>query len=491
MITLFDSIKKQKLHFEPISPKQVRIYVCGPTVYDDAHLGHARSSIAFDLWRRLFLFLDFEVIFAKNFTDIDDKIIKKSLQNGISVAEVSERYIELYLNDMHTLGILRPDLEPKATSNLPQMHEMIEHLLQKGYAYMGENNDVYLSITKDKAYGSLSQRTTHEQNQSRITNANDKQEESDFALWKGYKGENDIAYDSPFGKGRPGWHIECSAMIEKHLAYKEQDFAIDIHAGGADLLFPHHENEASQTRCATGRELAKYWLHNGFVNINGEKMSKSLGNSFFIKDALKIYDGEILRNYLLGVHYRLALNFNEEDLLQSKKRLDKIYRLKKRIIDSIPNKQSPNPSELPQQLESLSNLKTHAKNAQDSFIQPLLEALSDDYNISKALSIIEEMLSLSNEYLDKNPKDKAYKLAISSNLACIEYLLGLGGKDPVAYFQLGLSVEEKQNIESKLKLRTEAKAQKNYALADSIRNELHNQGIEIMDTPQGSTWEKV
>ena len=491
MITLFDSIKKQKLHFEPISPKQVRIYVCGPTVYDDAHLGHARSSIAFDLWRRLFLFLDFEVIFAKNFTDIDDKIIKKSLQNGISVAEVSERYIELYLNDMHTLGILRPDLEPKATSNLPQMHEMIEHLLQKGYAYMGENNDVYLSITKDKAYGSLSQRTTHEQNQSRITNANDKQEESDFALWKGYKGENDIAYDSPFGKGRPGWHIECSAMIEKHLAYKEQDFAIDIHAGGADLLFPHHENEASQTRCATGRELAKYWLHNGFVNINGEKMSKSLGNSFFIKDALKVYDGEILRNYLLGVHYRLALNFNEEDLLQSKKRLDKIYRLKKRIIDSIPNKQSPNPSELPQQLESLSNLKAHAKNAQDSFIQPLLEALSDDYNISKALSIIEEMLSLSNEYLDKNPKDKAYKLAISSNLACIEYLLGLGGKDPVAYFQLGLSVEEKQNIESKLKLRTEAKAQKNYALADSIRNELHNQGIEIMDTPQGSTWEKV
>ena len=491
MITLFDSIKKQKLHFEPILPKQVRIYVCGPTVYDDAHLGHARSSIAFDLWRRLFLFLDFEVIFAKNFTDIDDKIIKKSLQNGISVAEVSERYIELYLNDMHTLGILRPDLEPKATSNLPQMHEMIEHLLQKGYAYMGENNDVYLSITKDKAYGSLSQRTTHEQNQSRITNTNDKQEESDFALWKGYKGENDIAYDSPFGKGRPGWHIECSAMIEKHLAYKEQDFAIDIHAGGADLLFPHHENEASQTRCATGRELAKYWLHNGFVNINGEKMSKSLGNSFFIKDALKIYDGEILRNYLLGVHYRLALNFNEEDLLQSKKRLDKIYRLKKRILDSIPHKQSPNPSELPQQLESLNNLKAHAKNAQDSFIQPLLEALSDDYNISKALSIIEEMLSLSNEYLDKNPKDKAYKLAISGNLACIEYLLGLGGKDPIAYFQLGLTEQEKQDIESKLKLRTEAKAQKNYALADSIRNELHNQGIEIMDTPQGSTWEKV
>lgn len=491
MITLFDSIKKQKLPFEPISPKQVRIYVCGPTVYDDAHLGHARSSIAFDLWRRLFLFLDFEVIFAKNFTDIDDKIIKKSLQNGISVEEVSEQYIELYLNDMHTLGVLRPNLEPKATQNLAQMHEMIEHLLQKGYAYMGENNDVYLSITKDKAYGSLSQRTTHEQNQSRIANADDKQEESDFALWKGYKGENDIAYDSPFGKGRPGWHIECSAMIEKHLAYKGQEFAIDIHAGGADLLFPHHENEASQTRCATGRELAKYWLHNGFVNINGEKMSKSLGNSFFIKDALKVYDGEFLRNYLLGVHYRSALNFNEEDLLQSKKRLDKIYRLKKRVIDSMPQTKALDSNDLTAQLESLHILKAHAKNAQDSFIQPLLEALSDDYNISKALSIIEEMLSSSNEYLDKNPKDKAYKLVISGNLACIEYLLGLGGKNPIAYFQLGLTQQEKQNIESKLKLRTEAKAQKNYALADSIRDELKNQGIEIMDTPQGTTWEKV
>lgn len=496
MITLFDSNKKQKLCFEPISPKQVRIYVCGPTVYDDAHLGHARSSIAFDLWRRLFLFLDFKVIFAKNFTDIDDKIIKKSLQNNISVKEITETYIKLYLNDMHTLGVLRPDLEPKATSNLPVMHEMIETLLQKGYAYMGENNDVYLSIAKDSSYGSLSQRTAHEQNQSRIANANDKQEESDFALWKGYKGENDIAYDSPFGKGRPGWHIECSAMIEKHLAYEKQKFAIDIHAGGADLLFPHHENEASQTRCATGRELAKYWLHNGFVNINGEKMSKSLNNSFFIKDALKVYDGEILRNYLLGVHYRLALNFNEEDLLQSKKRLDKIYRLKKRIMgerttDSMPQTKTLVSSDLAEQLESLEILKTHTKNAQDSFIKPLLEALSDDYNISKALSIIEEMLSLSNDYLDKNPKDKAYKLAISGNLACIEYLLGLGGKDPITYFQLGLSEKEKQEIDSKLKARTEAKAQKNYALADSIRDELKAQGIEIMDTAQGSTWEKI
>ncbi len=488
MITLFDSAKKQKIPFAPIRDNQIRLYVCGPTVYDDAHLGHARSSIVFDLWRRLFLFLGFEVVFVKNFTDIDDKIIKKSLQNNASVQEIGSHYIHSYLKDMDSLGVLRADIEPKATDNLPQMCEMIQTLLHKGYAYEGENSDIYLRIHKDKNYGALSQRLEQSHTQSRIQNAQDKLEHNDFALWKGYKGENDIAYDSPFGKGRPGWHIECSAMIEKHLAYQNEEYGIDIHAGGSDLLFPHHENEASQTRCATGREIAKYWLHNGFVNINGEKMSKSLGNSFFIKDALKVYDGEILRNYLLGVHYRLALNFNEEDLLQSKKRLDKLYRLKKRVIES--HIQSPQITR--EEIKQFThNIKETAKEAHKTFLSSLVEALSDDYNISKALSIIEDMLSTSNEYLDKNPKDKAYKQAIKANLACIEFLLGLGGKSTQSYFQLGLDEKTKQEIESKIAKRQEAKAQKNYALADKLRNELKLQGIEIMDTPQGSTWEKI
>ncbi|RDU59368.1 cysteine--tRNA ligase [Helicobacter marmotae] len=487
MITLFDSAKKQKLPFVPLVENKVRLYVCGPTVYDDAHLGHARSSIAFDLWRRLFLFLDFEVLFVKNFTDIDDKIIKKSLQSGINVKELSEKYINLYLQDMDALLVLRADIEPKATDNLPQICQMIESLLQKGYAYKGENSDIYLSIHKDTRYGALSHRSEDTQNQSRIQNAQDKLESNDFALWKGYKGAQDIAYESTFGKGRPGWHIECSAMIEEHLAYKDKPYAIDIHAGGADLLFPHHENEASQTRCATGRELAKYWLHNGFVNINGEKMSKSLGNSFFIKDALQSYDGEILRNYLLGVHYRLALNFNEEDLLQSKKRLDKIYRLKKRILPSndMPDSTAHN------DLTYLNMLKNIAKNAQQDFKNELLLALSDDYNISKALSIIEDMLARSNEILDKNPKDKAQKQTIRANLACVEYLLGLGGKEAQSYFQLGLSQEKKQYIQAQILKRIEAKKAKDYALADSIRDSLKQEGIEIMDTPSGTTWEKI
>lgn len=477
MITLFDSAKKQKIPFEPIKENEVRIYVCGPTVYDEAHLGHARSSIAFDLWRRLFVFLDYKVTFVKNFTDIDDKIIKKSLEQRIPLEELTTHYIDLYLNDMDALGVWRADIEPKATENLKPMQEMIQTLLTQGYAYKGKNGDVYLSIHKDPLYGSISHRMDDSNTQSRIAELDDKLDHNDFALWKGYKGENDIAYTSEFGQGRPGWHIECSAMIEEHLAYKTGEFAIDIHAGGADLIFPHHENEASQTRCATHREIAKYWLHNGFVNINGEKMSKSLGNSFFIKDALKIYDGEILRNYLLGVHYRLILNFNEEDLLQSKKRLDKIYRLKKRL----------NLSE-----QDTQEILLQARQKADShFLQALIESLSDDLNISKALSIIEEMLSISNEHLDKNPKDKAYKQMIAANLACIDKLLGLGGKNAQVYFQLGISEEQKQHINDIIAQRTLAKTQKNYVLADSLRQKLKDQGIEIMDTPQGTIWEKA
>lgn len=484
MINLFCSLKKQKIPFEPIKNKEVRIYLCGPTVYDNAHLGHARSSIAFDLWRRLFLFLGYKVIFVKNFTDIDDKIIKKTLAQNTTLHTLTTHYINLYLKDMDALGVMRADIEPKATESITEISQMIDSLLQKGYAYKGSNNDVYLSTEKDKAYGSIAKRTADSLAYSRIESAKDKLQSHDFALWKGTKEQEEIAYESPFGRGRPGWHIECSAMIEKYLAYKDEDFAIDIHAGGADLLFPHHENEASQTRCVTGREIAKYWLHNGFVNINGKKMSKSLGNSFFIKDALKNYDGEILRNYLLGIHYRLDFNFSEEDLLQSKKRLDKLYRLKKRLNFSGDSDNS-------SQLGNLENLKIAKTQAQQDFIDSILQALSDDYNISKALSVLEDMLSQSNEYLDKNPKDQNYKRSIKANLVCVEFLLGLGGKNAQSYFQLGINPDQVAYIESQLAKRTEAKAQKNYTLADHLRNELKAQGIEIMDTPNGSTWEKI
>lgn len=489
-ILLYDSQSRQKREFISIMPNEVRIYVCGPTVYDDAHLGHARSAIAFDLWRRVFIANGYKVIYAKNFTDIDDKIINKMRQTNQTLEELTNHYIEAYLNDMDKLGVLRADIEPRATQNLESIKAMIQDLVSKGYAYLGQNGDVYLQVQKDSKYGELSHHNI-ENTQSRIQNADDKLESRDFALWKGYKGQGDVSFESSFGAGRPGWHIECSAMIESHLAYKDKDFAIDIHAGGSDLLFPHHENEASQTRCATNRELAKYWSHNGFVNINGEKMSKSLGNSFFIKDALKVYDGEILRNYLLGVHYRGVLDFNEEDLLASKKRLDKLYRLKKRLkVSQSTQEIIATPLDSKTHLES-SAFQRIAKNADSAFIANFLQSLSDDLNISKALSVLEEMLNSANEHLDTSPKDSVFMELVAHNLAFVALILGIGGKSASEYFQLGVSKEDKQTIESLIAQRLQAKQEKNYAKADCLREELKAMGIEIMDTHQGTVWEKV
>lgn len=502
-IYFYDSRQKSKLPFTPIKKGKARIYVCGPTVYDDAHLGHARSSIAFDLLRRVLLLNGYEVLFVKNITDIDDKIIKKAHTQGISIQSLADTYTKSYEKDMLALKVLPADISPKASENIPQISSLIKTLLDSSVAYTLENGDIYLSVQKDTKYGSISTRGSDEdENLARIKNDTHKKDERDFALWKSYKGADDEGYESPLGLGRPGWHIECSAMIESSLAYslhESADFAIDIHGGGADLLFPHHENEASQTRCATGREIAKYWVHNGFVNINGEKMSKSLGNSFFIKDALNAYSGEVLRNYLLSVHYRAVLHFSEEDLLASKKRLDKLYRLKKRV-NSVSNIES-------------KEVKSSVKNAQDlmdfatkitsktilesmgdqhnDFAKNILEAMSDDLNISKALSVLEEMLNNANASLDKNPKDKNLKEQILANIDFVEYLLGIGGGDEVEYFQQGVDEAQKAQIESKIAKRAQAKKDKDFALADALRDELAGEGIIVLDTPQGSVWEKI
>ncbi|NLU34578.1 MAG: cysteine--tRNA ligase [Wolinella succinogenes] len=466
MIKIFDSVKREKVEFIPLKKGEVSLYVCGPTVYDDSHLGHARSAIAFDLLRRLMEFEGYRVRFVKNFTDIDDKIIKKSLESGEEIGAITERYITSYLEDMQKLGIKRPDIEPRATESLDLMWEMIQSLLQKGIAYQTSRGDIYLDVKQDPSYGKLSGRGEDLEQVSRIESSEEKRDPRDFALWKSYKGQSDVGYESPFGRGRPGWHIECSAMIEKHLA-KEGDYAIDIHAGGSDLLFPHHENEACQTRCATGRELAKYWMHNGFVTINGEKMSKSLGNSFFVKDALRVYDGEVLRFYLLSTHYRMGLNFSEEDLLASKKRLDRLYRLKKRVGEGEVGAPS------------------------EKFLERLLEGLRDDMNISRALSAMDEMLTLSNEELDSSPKERALQATIRGNLGVLERLLGIGAKSPILYFQMGVSPEEKEKIEELIKERAEAKKAKDFVRADEIRKSLSDRGIALLDTPSGTIWERA
>ena len=462
---IYDSHLRKKVEFKPIKEGEVRIYVCGPTVYDDAHLGHARSSISFDLLRRTLEALGYKVTFVKNFTDIDDKIINKMKQTGKSLKEITEHYINSYLKDMEALNVKRADIEPKATESLDAIFDIIQKLIEKGYAYKLPNGDIYFDKSKDEEYCQLSHKCQEDEAVHRV-DTEGKKNPADFALWKACKGEGDVCFDSPFGKGRPGWHIECSAMIKKHLAY-DGEYEIDIHGGGADLFFPHHENEEAQSHCAYGGHLAKYWMHNGFVQINGEKMSKSLGNSFFVKDALKHYSGEVLRFYLMSTHYRAPLNFSEEDLIASKKRLDKLYRLKKRVYGVTKKQQD------------------------KEFEQKLLEAMKDDLNISKALAVVDEFVKEANEALDKNPKDKVLKQKIVCNIEFIDKLLGIGGKDAYKYFQEGIDEDTKKKIEELIQKRSEAKKEKNFELADKIRDELKEMGITIQDTPNGTVWERV
>jgi len=466
-VHIFDSVQKTKRKFTPLKEGKVSLYVCGPTVYDDAHLGHAKSALVFDLLTRVLEANGYEVTYARNITDIDDKIIKKAIEQKKDIKAITDFYTEAFHTEMQAIGVKRPTIEPKATQTLEAMVDLIQKLIDKGHAYTTPEGDVYFDTTSDSEYLSLSHRNQNEEDkQERITSSTYKKNHADFALWKSVK-DNTVTFESPFGKGRPGWHLECSAMIEKHLAYSDTPYAIDIHGGGADLLFPHHENEAAQTRCGTKHELSNYWMHNGFVNIDGEKMSKSLDNSFFLKDALKEYDGEVLRFYLLSTHYRSNFNFNTQDLEASKKRLDRLYRLKKRLFGLSPC------------------------NDDTAFKKELLNALNDDLNISSALALIDEMISSANETLDTPGKHKQLKRETMANLAYIEEILGFGIKNLFEYFQFGIDEATKEKINSLIKQRNAAKQAKDFTLSDKIRDEILAYNVNLMDTPQGTFWEKV
>lgn len=464
---IYDSVQKEKREFTPLEEGKVSLYVCGPTVYDDAHLGHAKSALVFDLLTRVLNANGLDVTYARNITDIDDKIIKKAAEQGKDIKEITDFYTEAFHKEMAAIGVKRPDLEPKATESLNAMFEMIAKLIEAGHAYETSEGDVYFDTASDSEYLTLSKRVQDDEDrQERVASSSLKKNPADFALWKSVK-DDSITYDSPFGKGRPGWHLECSAMIEKHLAQPELAFGVDIHGGGADLLFPHHENEAAQTRCSSNHAIANYWMHNGFVNINGEKMSKSLGNSFFLKDALKEYDGEVLRFYLLSTHYRSNFNFNTEDLAIAKKRLDKIYRLKKRLFGLAQNSDS------------------------TPFKDALLQALSDDMNVSSALALIDEMISNANETLDTPGKHKVLKKETLSNLTYIEKILGFGVKNPFEYFQFGMDEDTKEKIATLMAQRQDAKKEKNFEESDRLRDEILAFGVSLMDTPAGTFWEKI
>jgi cysteinyl-tRNA synthetase len=465
ILYIYDSVKKEKLPFVSQVENKATIYVCGPTVYDDAHLGHARSSIVFDLLHRVLKANGYDVTMAKNFTDVDDKIIRKIKETGKTLDEITTFYINSYKKDMNKLNILPNDIEPYATQNIEPMIVMIHKLLDANKAYKLEDG-IYLDTSKDTNYGSISHRASDENSQSRVEVNNDKKDQKDFAMWK-FCDATEVGFQSNFGYGRPGWHIECSAMIDTHLSNHDLPYAIDIHGGGADLLFPHHENEASQTRCCTSQELSKYWMHNGFVNINGEKMSKSLGNSFFLKDALEQFDGEVIRFYMMTAHYRADFSFSEDDLKSSKKRLDKLYRLKKRLY-SVQSHNKPN----------------------KVLVSALFDALNDDMNTSKALASIDEYISLSNDAFDKEPKNKNLKKEIIASIEFIDSILGVGASDAYKYFQFGISQTEKENIEKLIQDRNDAKKEKNFELSDKIRDELKEMNISLMDSEQCTLWEK-
>ncbi len=455
---LEDSKSRQKLDLS--IDEKISIYLCGATVYDEAHLGHARSSVCFDLLYRTLLALGFEVEFARNYTDIDDKILHKMKEQNLSLKELTEHFIKRYEEDMQKLNVLEPKFKPRATAYIRAMVDLIVKLENKGFTYILDDG-VYFDTSKDKAYLSLSGRG-FENNQSRLEKEVAKRNESDFVLWK----FDENFYEAPFGRGRPGWHTECVAMIK--ALFKDK---LVVHCGGVDLLFPHHENEAAQCRCAFDDELAKIWLHNGFVKINDEKMSKSLNNSFLLKDALSKFGGEVLRFYLLQSHYRTHFNYNEKDLESAKKRLDKFYRLKQRL--------------------QILNLEDFSQNSalklQSKIALQILNALSDDLNVSKALSLLDEFIINANAKLDEN---KASKESLKQEFSECSLIFGIGFLSVQEYFQFGVSKELKKEIQAQVQARNEAKKAKNFALADAIRADLAQKNIILQDTPNGTIWEK-
>ncbi|MBM7582890.1 cysteinyl-tRNA synthetase [Caldicoprobacter guelmensis] len=457
---LYNTLTKRKEEFVPLHEGEVRMYSCGPTVYDYFHIGNARPFIIFDTLRRYLEYKGYKVVFVQNFTDIDDKMIKRANEEGITVKELGDRFIDEYFKDADALGIKRATFHPRATQHIDDMIDLIKKLIEKGVAYE-INGNVYFDTSAFPEYGKLSGQKLEElEAGARVEVEEGKKNPMDFALWKAQK-PGEPGWDSPWGKGRPGWHIECSVMAMKYLGE-----TIDIHAGGQDLIFPHHENEIAQSEAATGKPFARYWLHNGYINVNNEKMSKSLGNFFTVREIMKRFDPEVVRLFMLSAHYRNPINFSEDMLKQAQSALERLYNCKANLLHLIENAPCKEPSE-----------------EEKAFIQRLVgyklrfeEAMDDDINTADALAVIFDMVRDINSQLSagssKQAVEKAYAL-----LDELTGVLGLLRKDP----RQELDPEIKALIEK----RQQARKEKNWALADQIRDELKARGIILEDTPQG------
>lgn len=454
MLHLYNSLTRTKEPFTPIHPGKIGMYVCGITVYDRCHLGHARSMVAFDVIVRYLRSQGFEVTYVRNITDIDDKIIARANERGIPIDELTGQFIEAMNEDTRALNILSPDLEPRATGHVDTIIKLIQRLLDNNSAYVSDSGDVCYSVEAFAGYGKLSHKDIDGLlSGARVEVVREKRSPLDFVLWKKAK-ENEPSWPSPWGEGRPGWHIECSAM-----ALHELGDTFDIHGGGLDLQFPHHENEIAQSEAATGKHFANYWLHVGMLQVNNEKMSKSVGNFFTIEDVLRDHNPEVVRYFLLSSHYRSSLNYTEENLLNAKKALTRLYQA---IKDN-------NVSDFQGELDA-------------HWMSEFTKAMDDDFNTPIALSVL---FQLSHE-VNKNSSP-----ALVATLKHLAGIMGLLYEDPAAFLQSGFAEDDKMLIEQLIAERLQARAERNWARADQIRAELLAKGIELEDGASGTTWRRV
>ncbi|WP_419725941.1 cysteine--tRNA ligase [Terrisporobacter petrolearius] len=463
---LFNTMTRSKEEFKPLEEGKVKMYVCGPTVYNYIHVGNARPFIIFDTLRRYLEYRGYDVTYVQNFTDVDDKIIKRGHEENIAPEEVAKKYIEEYFVDADGLGVKRATVHPQVTENIEEIIDFVKELEEKGYAY-AVNGDVYFDTQKFNGYGKLSGIKQEElEAGSRIEVNDQKRHPMDFVLWKSKK-EGEPGWMSPWGEGRPGWHIECSVMSRRYLGD-----TIDIHAGGQDLKFPHHENEIAQSEARSGKTFSNYWMHNEYININNEKMSKSKGNFFTVRDISKLYDLEIVRFFMLSTHYRNPINFSDEILNQSKAGLERLYNAKERLEFII--------SKLNNDAENAEELKLEEELS--SFRQRFIGAMDDDLNTADAVSVIFELAKFMNSNVNENSTNEfANKvLAEFNELTSVLNVVNKKQEDILD-----------EEIEKLIEARTNAKKNKDFKLADQIRDELLEKGIVLEDTRQGVKWRRA
>ena len=454
---IFNSISSKKEDLVSIEKDRINLYVCGMTVYDDCHIGHARTFISFDLFVRFFSYLGYKVNYVRNITDIEDKIIDKAKLEKVSFSEISDRFIFSMHHDFSKLNLLSPKFEPRASENIPEILEMIDELEAKEFAYSIDGGDVYFDINSYEDYGKLSKRKQKElESGSRVEIDENKKNPNDFVLWK--RSEEEPLFDSKWGKGRPGWHIECSAMSKKFLGE-----TFDIHGGGLDLKFPHHENEIAQSECCSGKTLANHWMHVAPLNVNGKKMSKSLGNFVTIKDVLKEYHPEVLRMFFYLTHYRKPINFNENSINDAKNILDKLY-------------------------ESIREFDESKLEVDKSFSVKFNNSLKDDFNTPKAIKVLQEINQQINRQVSTDNSDLR---KLKNSLRSFANSIGLLLNSAEDYFKYSGDLELDDNkIQAAIEERNEARANKNFDLADSIRKELLEKGISLEDKEGKTYWKK-